>query len=116
MSAHLANALPQCDLCPEPQSRRLRHNDCYGKWSALLQDEAAALDKERSRMKQLLSPLTALVLVATGYSLHAAGWLNHATPPRAEIRRTTSDPYASEAAFRHRTNQPNHWRAMVMQK
>ena len=67
-------------------------------------------------MKQFLSPLTALVLAATGYSLNAAGWFNHAAPPRTETRWMTSDPYASEAAFRHRMNQPNHWRAMVMQR
>ena len=60
--------------------------------------------------------LTALVLVATGYSLHAAGWLGHAAPAHAETRRAVSDPFASDAAFRHRTCQPNHWRALVMQK
>ena len=60
--------------------------------------------------------LTALVLVATGYSLNAAGWLNNATPPHVETRHAVSDPFASDAAFRHRTCQPNHWRAMVMQK
>ena len=67
-------------------------------------------------MKHLLSPLTALMLVATGYSLHAAGWLGNAAPPAVEARREVSDPYASEAALRHRTCQPNHWRAMVMCK
>ncbi len=60
--------------------------------------------------------LTALVLVATGYSLHAAGWLGSAAPPQVEARREVSDPFASDAAFRHRTCQPNHWRSMVMHK
>ena len=60
--------------------------------------------------------LTTLVLVATGYSLHAAGWLGNTSQPQMETRRAASDPFVSDAAFRHRTCQPNHWRAMVMQK
>ena len=67
-------------------------------------------------MKQIMAPLTALVLVVTGYSLHAAGWLHRAALPQAEVRREVSDPYASEAALRHRWAQPNHWRALVLVK
>ena len=70
-------------------------------------------------MKHLLSPLTVLVLAVTGYSLHAAGWLHPAALSQADARRVEArhddaDPFASEAAFRHRTAQPNHWRAMMM--
>ncbi len=66
-------------------------------------------------MKHLLSPLTALVLAVTGYSLHAAGWLPPAaTESRRAEGRSDNDPFASEAAFRHRTAQPTHWRAMLM--
>jgi hypothetical protein len=66
-------------------------------------------------MKHLLSPLTALMLAVTGYSLHAAGWLpsSIAESRQAEARQE-SDPFASEAAFRHRTAQPTHWRALLM--
>lgn len=60
--------------------------------------------------------VTVLVLVATGYSIHAAGWLGNSAPSEIPTRRAASDPYASDAAFRHRACQPNHWRAMLMQK
>jgi len=59
--------------------------------------------------------LTAFVLIATGYSIHTGG-AGHATPTPTVARRAPSDPFASEAAFRHRTCQPHHWRAMLMQK
>jgi hypothetical protein len=79
-----------------------------------LQDEAASPDKEQSRMKRISWPLTALMLVATGYSLHA-GRLSPFAPPQAEVREV-SDPYASDAALRHRAAQPNHWRSMLLVK
>lgn len=64
-------------------------------------------------MKRILS---ILVLAATGYSLHAAGWLSQGPTPKVETRREVSDPFASEAASRHRHGEPNHWRAMLMPK
>lgn len=68
-------------------------------------------------MKRVLAPVTALVLAATGYSLHAAGWFQPgASPHQAHIRQTTSDACYSDAAFRHRTCQSNHWRSMMMVK
>ena len=67
-------------------------------------------------MKQFLMPLTALTLIATGYSLNASGWFSHAPSRTAEVQHVDSDPFTSEAAFRHRIAQPNHWRAMVMRK
>jgi hypothetical protein len=78
------------------------------------QDEAASSDKEQSQMKRISWPLTALVLVATGYSLHA-GRLLRSEPPQSEVR-AVSDPYASDAALRHRAAQPNHWRSMLLVK
>jgi hypothetical protein len=81
----------------------------------LAQDEPAFPDKERSCMKHVLTSLTAFVVFATGYSLHA-NWLSDAAPPVAEVRSAEADPFSSEAAFRHRHAQPNHWRAMLMRK
>lgn len=65
-------------------------------------------------MKHISWPLTALVLVTTGFSLHA-GRLLRSEPPQSEIREV-SDPYASDAALRHRAAQPNHWRSMLLVK
>jgi hypothetical protein len=62
------------------------------------------------------SLLTALVLVATSYSIQPGSRPEHVPPTEIAAHRAPSDPFASEAAFRHRTCQPNHWRAMLMQK
>ena len=67
-------------------------------------------------MKRFILPLTAFVLVATGYSLHAAGLFSPRAVPTVETRREVSDPFASEAALRHRSCEPTHWRAMMMPK
>jgi len=60
--------------------------------------------------------LTALVLFATSYSIQPGGRPGQGSPTQIAAHRAPSDPFASEAAFRHRTCQPNHWRAMLMQK
>lgn len=67
-------------------------------------------------MKHVFTPLMALALIATGHTLDGAGWFSHTPTPSAEVRHVSSDPFTSEAAFRHRTAQPNHWRAMIMRK
>ena len=68
-------------------------------------------------MKRMLAPVTALVLAATGYSLHAAGWFQpSASPPQVHLQKPSSDPFESDAAYRHRTCQSNHWRSMLMVK
>ncbi|MCI0682194.1 MAG: hypothetical protein L0Y71_08825 [Gemmataceae bacterium] len=73
-------------------------------------------------MKRVFAPVTALALAATGYSLQAAGWLQPsvvppgATQPQTHIRQSTADAYQSEAAFRHRTCQSNHWRSLLLVK
>ncbi len=67
-------------------------------------------------MKQLLSPLTILTLTFTGFSLQQAGWLTPPSPRHAEVHRASANPYTSDAAYRHRTCQPTHWRAMLLQR
>lgn len=67
-------------------------------------------------MKRVLAPVTALVLAATGFSLHAAGWLQPHASPQVQFQQSTADAYDSDAAFRQRTCQSNHWRSMLMVK
>ena len=68
-------------------------------------------------MKRVLAPVTALVLAATGYSLHAAGWFQPSpSPPQAQLQQPSSNGFDADAAFRHRTCQSNHWRSMLMVK
>lgn len=65
-------------------------------------------------MKRFLAPLTAFVLIATGYSLYAGGWLQSPSAGRVTPQLETLDRFASEAALHHRSGQPRHWRAMLM--
>jgi hypothetical protein len=68
-------------------------------------------------MKRVFAPVTALVLAATGYSLHAAGWFQPcASPPQAHLQQSSCDTSDSDAAFRHRTCHSHHWRSMLMVK
>ena len=75
-------------------------------------DVVVFVDKESSRMKKALTPLTVLFVILTGYSLN---WLKGSQPSTAPTRLTAQEICATEAAVRHRTCQPQHWRSMVMQ-
>ena len=67
-------------------------------------------------MKRVLAPVTALVLAATGYSLHAGWFQPGALPSQPQLQQSSSKTSDADAAFRHRTCQSNHWRSMVMVK
>lgn len=69
-----------------------------------------------------LAPVTLLTVAFTGFLLPVSGWFSsHETAKsvsrfanvRAEAR---SHDLSSEAARRHRTGQPNHWRALVLHR
>jgi hypothetical protein len=66
-------------------------------------------------MKHVLTPLTALTLALTGYSLQHAGWFSaHSVTP--QVQRQAARQADSDAVYRHRTCQPSHWRAMLMHR
>jgi hypothetical protein len=64
-------------------------------------------------MKHLLTPLAALVLTVSGWSLQQSA----SAPPLAQRQpqacRTSDD---ADAIHRHRTCQPQHWRGMLLQR
>ncbi len=63
-------------------------------------------------MNKSLIPLTAIVVLATGFSLN---WLQGSAPQASNHRLSMQELRTSEAAYRHRHVQPMHWRAMVLQ-
>ena len=66
-------------------------------------------------MKRALKPATFLAVVAAIFSI------NHFRTPSSVAARSVHsasapDPYDSEAAYRHRTCQPRHWRGMMLRQ
>jgi hypothetical protein len=65
-------------------------------------------------MKRLVTPATLLAVVAVVVSINPF----RSSPSAAgstEVR-AAADPYDSEAAYRHRTCQPRHWRGMMLRQ
>ncbi len=62
--------------------------------------------------------ITLLTLLVSAGLLQQAGWFSgkNAGARKAEARRhvLAQDLLSSEAAYRHRTGQPTHWRGLVM--
>lgn len=54
-----------------------------------------------------------LVVVALTASASWSGW--RACAPRPANTAVAADPFASDAAVRHRQALPNHWRAYMLQ-
>jgi hypothetical protein len=65
-------------------------------------------------MKRLVKPATFLAVVAAVFSInHIRSLPSAAGAPEV---RAAADPYDSEAAYRHRTCQPRHWRGMMLRQ
>jgi hypothetical protein len=64
---------------------------------------------------------TLLTLLLTGFVLPTSGWLNarasRSSPHSGDClnHAKAADPYATDACWRWRQNQPNHWRACLLQ-
>jgi hypothetical protein len=68
-------------------------------------------------MKRLVKPATFLAALLAVFSMsHFRSTPNAAEVRAAEVRAAASDPYESEAAYRHRTCQPRHWRGMMLRQ
>jgi len=87
------------------------------------QDVVAAIkDKEKSMRHFGLAPVTLLTVAFTAFLLPASGWFSSRESARptsriAEARTSARDhDLSSDAVWRHRTGQPNHWRALVMHR
>jgi len=70
------------------------------------------MDKEPSHMKNVLIPVTVLVVLCVGYSMN---WLTADMPHKGAPRLTAQEVCATEAALRHKQFLPSHWRSMVLQ-
>lgn len=65
-------------------------------------------------MKHFLTVAVVVALTIGGWSARqAAAWFSTAAT-QLDRRPAQDDPLASEAAFRHRTCQPRHWRGMLL--
>lgn len=59
-------------------------------------------------------------VLVTAFTITKAGWFapaRSATPRQTEVQGQVSahDPYTTDAAFRYRRGQANHWRACILQ-
>jgi hypothetical protein len=61
----------------------------------------------------MLKLATGLLVVAMTASIAWSGW--RVCSPRPATPVVASDPFASDAAVRHRQALPNHWRAYMLQ-
>jgi hypothetical protein len=74
-------------------------------------------------MKQFgLAPVTLLTVAFTGFLLPVSGWFSSRESARpvsriAEVRTQARErDLAGDGAWRHRTGQPTHWRALVLHR
>jgi hypothetical protein len=72
-------------------------------------------DKESPRMKRLVKPATLLAVVAAVFSVNQLRSSPNVAAS-AEVRAEANDPYDCEAAYRHRTCQPRHWRGLMLRE
>jgi hypothetical protein len=66
-------------------------------------------------MKRLVKPATFVAVVAAVFSVNQLRSSPNVAPS-AEARAEADDPYDSEAAYRHRTCQPRHWRGLMLRQ
>lgn len=67
-----------------------------------------------NRFGLILAAFSSLVL--TGTVLPRTGWMSFRASANAETQAHTPDPMASEAVWRWRHCEPNHWRACLLQR
>jgi|GEM_PF-3146942 len=70
-------------------------------------------------MKQFgLAPVTLLTVAFTGFLLPVSGWFSsrETARPVSRIAEVRERDLSTAAAWRHRSGQPAHWRALVMHR